>query len=125
MALLNLGGIKSFSLILQVLSYEKSRLRLKTVLSNLAEDEVGDIAWVSHNIPAETFHLTSLKNFMPLLRVDPLHQILVNIPYLCSLQSKNNAVWKQLIIMAFKSQVSPETEGEAVFNQYWLSWWDF
>lgn len=92
MALLNLGGIKSFSLILQVLSYEKSRLRLKTVLSNLAEDEVGDIAWVSHNIPAETFHLTSLKNFMPLLRVDPLHQILVNIPYLCSLQSKNNAV---------------------------------
>lgn len=62
----------------------KPRLLLKTVLSNLAEDEVADIAWISHNISAEILNLSSLKNFMPLLRVDPLHQILVNIPYLWS-----------------------------------------
>lgn len=62
----------------------KPRLLLKTVLCNLAEDGVGDTAWVSHNVSAETLNLSSLKNLIPLLRVDSLHHILVNISYLCS-----------------------------------------
>lgn len=60
----------------------KPRLLLETILSKLGEDEVGDIEWVSHDISAETLNLSSIKYFMPLLRVDPLHQIMVNISYL-------------------------------------------
>lgn len=55
------------------------------VLSQLGEDEVGDIAWVSHDISAKTLNLSSIKHFMPLLRVDTLHQIMVNVPYLWTL----------------------------------------
>lgn len=60
----------------------KPRLLLETILSKLGEDEVGDIEWVSHDISAETLNLSSIKYCMPLLRVDPLHQIMVNISYL-------------------------------------------
>lgn len=65
----------------------KPGLLLKTILSNLEEDEVGDIAWVSSDISAETLNLSSLKTFMPLLRVDPLHQILANTPHTCTVFS--------------------------------------
>lgn len=92
----------------------KPRLLLKTVLSNLAEDEVRDIAWAAHNLSAETLDLSSLKNIMSLLRIDPLHQILVNIAYLFFTVQQQHSVKKNLIIMAFKSQVFPETEGETV-----------
>lgn len=64
------------------LGMRKPRLLLKTVFSNLAEDEVRDIAWAAHDLSPETLNLSSLKNIMSLLRIYPLHQILVNIPYL-------------------------------------------